>query len=87
MSVCLGSDRNMQVLQLLQFTQLCRDILQGLEIWDTNSAGTVSFSSPDMFNDLHMKNINSCCTVRLNWKVMLNDILKETQSQRERHKD
>jgi hypothetical protein len=80
MWVCLGSDRNVQVPEYLQFTQLCEDILQGLQIWDTNSAGTVYFSSPDIIKDLHMKNINCCVTIRQNWKVLPNDILKETLS-------
>jgi hypothetical protein len=70
------------VLEWQQFTAVCQDILQGLEIWDTNSAGTVYFSSPDIFNDLYMNNIYCCGTVRPNRKVMPNDILKETQPQR-----
>jgi hypothetical protein len=40
-----------------------------LEIWNTNSTQTI-LSSPDLFNDLHMRAINTSGTVRPNKKVM-----------------
>jgi hypothetical protein len=48
--------------------KLCQDLLQGLEIWDSESTWTVF--SPDLYNSLHTKAINCCGTVRPNQKGM-----------------
>jgi hypothetical protein len=56
--------------------QLYRDILQRLEILNTNSTQKI-FSSSDVFNDLDIKAMNFCGAIRPNQKVMPSDFRRK----------
>jgi hypothetical protein len=68
----LAQTGNMQSLQWQLFTQLCQDLLQGLEIWETNTSRTILLS-PNLFNDLQTEAIDCWVTVRTNLKLMPSD--------------